>query len=115
AIGQLLSQRGSSTNSAAASSKQDREAKHAKLVGLPAKSFKPLRALGECKTIDELKGKVVILDFFAHWCGPCIASLPSMRSLYEDLKPKGLEIIGVTRFYGYYKTQNRAKRDMPAD
>ena len=112
ALGQLLGQRGA-TNSAGA--KEVRDAKHAKLIGTAAETFKPIRNLGEFKSISELKGKVVILDFFAHWCGPCIASLPSMRSLYENLKPKGLEIIGVTRFYGYYKTQNRAKRDMPAD
>jgi thiol-disulfide isomerase/thioredoxin len=113
-IGQILAQR-TGTNAPSPPSKEDREAKFAKLVGTKAESFKPLRALGEFKSVDELNGKVVILDFFAHWCGPCIMSLPSMRSLSDDFKDKGLRLIGVTRFYGYYKTENRSKRDMAQD
>lgn len=58
--------------------------------------------IGEFESFAALKGKVVLIDFFAHWCGPCIASFPSYRQLYSELKDEGLEIIGVTRFYGYY-------------
>ncbi len=104
---------GSNTN--AATARAARDEKLAQFVGQDAPDFKPTHAHGEFKPLAELKGKVVILDFFAHWCGPCIASLPAMRELYDDLKPKGLEMIGLTRFYGYYQKENRTQRDMPEE
>lgn len=55
------------------------------------------------KTIDnkdfstaDWKGKVVLVDFWATWCGPCKAGLPEVKKLYADNHAKGLEIIGVS-------------------
>jgi thiol-disulfide isomerase/thioredoxin len=47
-------------------------------------------------SMKDLKGKVVVIDFWATWCGPCVAEMPKMKSLYAEYKDKGVEFIGVS-------------------
>jgi thiol-disulfide isomerase/thioredoxin len=51
--------------------------------------------------LSELRGKVVLLDFWAHWCGPCRITLPNLSRWHETYKDKGLVIIGLTTYYGH--------------
>jgi len=55
---------------------------------------------GKPVKLADLKGKVVLLDFWAVWCGPCIATFPHLRELDKEYKDKGLEIVGLTMYNG---------------
>jgi thiol-disulfide isomerase/thioredoxin len=56
---------------------------------------------GDPLTDGDLKGKVVLLDFWAVWCGPCIGTFPNLIDWHEKYADKGLVIIGLTRYYNY--------------
>ena len=45
---------------------------------------------------DDLLGKVVVIDFWASWCGPCIAELPKMKRIYKAYKSKDVEFVGIS-------------------
>ncbi len=67
----------------------------AKLVGKMAPEIKLPSAGGETVTLGGLRGKPVLLDFWATWCVPCVASLPSLAQLVKEASEKGLVTLSI--------------------
>lgn len=75
------------------------ESDHGKgmLLGQPASELTFVWSSdGSTRTLSDLRGKVVVLDFWATWCAPCIASFPSVRDLQEHYDGYEVVIVGVT-------------------
>lgn len=66
------------------------------LSGKPAPNFELELLDGEIFRLSEQRGKVVILDFWATWCGPCVAALPSIRKMHEEYRDRGVVVVGVS-------------------
>ena len=67
-------------------------------VGMEAPPMEGTTLVGpkRVKTLADYKGKVVLLNVWATWCGPCREEMPSMQTLHREFGPKGLEIVAVS-------------------
>lgn len=78
------------------------KAEQARLVGRPAPELNFIWSSREgLSKLSALRGKVVVLDFWATWCGPCVATFPQIRELVDHYKEADVVVLGVTSLQGY--------------
>lgn len=77
------------------STSQFREESQNELVGRQAPFFELESFSGDTVSLESLHGNVVILDFWATWCGPCREAHPHLQKLHEDLQEEGLVVLGI--------------------
>jgi len=65
-------------------------------LGKPAKQFVRNDVSGKEIALEKYSGKVVLLDFWATWCAPCVADMPELHALYDEYNTRGFEIIGIS-------------------
>jgi thiol-disulfide isomerase/thioredoxin len=80
---------------AAATAPQRKEAALAERQGALAPDFTLKDLNGNTVSLADLRGKVVILDFWATWCGPCRKTMPLLDKFYTEMKPENVVVYGV--------------------
>lgn len=80
------------------------------LEGKPAPALDAKEWLGaRPPSLDALRGKPVLLFFWAHWCPDCKAEVPIIATLMKRYSARGLQLVGPTRYYGYVEDGKDAK------
>ena len=64
-------------------------------AGMPASEFSLTDLDGKSHKLEQYRGKVVLLNFWATWCKPCTTEMPAMQTVYDELREKGFVVLAV--------------------
>lgn len=84
------------------------------VVGKPFPDFKGKNLAGKAFSLADFKGKVVLIDFWATSCGPCVAELPHVKETYSKYNSKGFDVIGVSLDRDKSKLEEYVKKEKMA-
>jgi len=82
-----------------------------KLIGSEAKDFTTKDLAGNTVKLSGLRGKIVLLDFFAGWCAPCVVEIPNLIKLYDKYHAQGFEIVGISLDRTAQEAKDYVKKD----
>jgi len=82
-----------------------------KVIGSEAKDFTTKDLAGNTVKLSDLRGKIVLLDFFAGWCAPCVVEIPNLIKLYNKYHAQGFEIVGISLDRTAQEAKDYVKKD----
>ncbi len=69
-------------------------------IGTPAPDWELKTPQGQVVRLSSMRGQVVVMDFWATWCGPCKAAMPKVQELHAELESRGVRVFGVNCMEG---------------
>ena len=76
------------------------------LIGSPAPEFHLISLAGVERSLDQYRGKVVLLNFWATWCKPCTKEMPAMQAAYDALEDQGFIVLGINELEDIQKVRD---------
>ena len=80
------------------------------VVGTPAEDFQLVDLTGKTHSLNDYRGKVVLLNFWATWCKPCTTEMPAMQATYDNLADKGFVVLAINELEDDAKVREHIKQ-----
>jgi peroxiredoxin len=80
------------------------------VVGAPVEDFQLVDLDGTAHSLNQYRGKIVLVNFWATWCKPCTTEMPAMQATYEKLRDKGFVVLAVNELEDDAKVREHIKQ-----